>query len=277
MIFPPKWNRKRPGLLIPVFFLCMLHLKGQSVAADCSALALGGTFVSRSGTSLPQGNQAGLGDVERTTLSIHHVRPFLAGDLGISSLSIQAAMTHGALGASLIHWGIAGLRHTSFWMAYGIRLSSGWLAGVGIHGWSKSTGEQLLHHPGFSFAAGVQWKVHDRFRWGSHLAHAAGWQSGGPGHHALPLKLAMGGSLLVVQGITFHLEVVFISGNTFGWRSGMEWDSERGFLMQFGLRPDPLTVSWGCSFIHQNWILQAAVAFGQETGVTPSTALTRAW
>lgn len=277
MIFPLMWKLKRPGSLIPVFFLSLFPLFGQSGGAECSVTALGGTFVTRPGPCLAMHNQAGLGAVTDRSLSIQHARPFLAGDLGISSLSFQCNMPHGALGVALINTGISGFSHTSVWIAYGMTIAEKWTAGVGIHGWTNSIRESWLHHPGFSFALGIQWRILEKIRWGIHLSHPLGWQSGLPGKHALPMKIAMGTGLLLGYGTTLYLETHTMTGKALQWRAGLEWEVRRGTRLQFGLHPGPITVSGGLIFQHHDWYMQTAFAFGLETGGSPATALTYVW
>lgn len=277
MIFPLSWRLKRPGSLIPVFFLSLSPLSGQIGGIACSATALGGTFVTRQGFCLAMQNQAGLGAFKDYSLSLHHSRPFLIGDLGISSLSFQYGMSHGALGVTFIHAGISGYSQSSVWIAYGINIAENVTAGVGIHGWTHSISERWFHHPGFSFAAGIQWKIRQKIHWGIHLSHPLGWQSGLPGKHALPMKIAMGFGLLLGNGTILHLETHSTTGRALQWRAGLEWEVRHGLYLQFGLHPGPIAVSGGLTFQHHGWKVQTAFVYGLETGGSPATALTYVW
>ena len=277
MNLPHMWKVLRPGWLIPVFFLCQPEAPGQISGEECGVMALGGTYVTRQGACMAMHNQAGLGDMTNRSLSIQHARPFLIGDLGVSSLSFQWGVLHGALGATLSHAGIRGYSQTSAWFAYGISMTEQWTAGVGLHFWNQSIGENWFRHPGFSFAAGVRWQIHDRIRWGIHVAHPVGWASGLPGKYGLPMTIASGVCLLPGQGISLYLEVVSVTGHALQWRSGLEWELNQQILLQFGCQPAPLTISGGFSCQHHRWILQIAFAYGPENGTSPATGLTYAW
>ncbi|MGW8314152.1 MAG: hypothetical protein ACWGNV_01020 [Bacteroidales bacterium] len=277
MIFPLLWKLQRPGWLIPVFFLYLPGAWGQSVGADCAVTALGGTYLTRQGTSMAMYNQAGLGDVTDRTLSIQHARPFLIGDLGISCLSIQWGTSHGALGATLTHTGIRGFSETSAWLAYGINISSRWTAGLGLHFWNHSISERWFHHPGFSFAMGIRWSIHERVSWGIHIAHPVGWASGPPGKFAVPMSISTGVCLLPGHGTVLYLEVASVTGQALLWKMGLEWELRENIRLQFGWQPSPVILSGGFNFQHHGWNLQTAFAFGLETGVSPATGITYAW
>jgi len=91
MISPPGWMLKRPGILIPVFFLSLVYgpVIGQVQWPGTAAAALGNSYVCRQGYMCTIQNQAGLGFIEQSSISIQHGRPYLLKELGISSISGQ--------------------------------------------------------------------------------------------------------------------------------------------------------------------------------------------
>lgn len=277
MILPLPWRLKRPGWLIPVFFLCLSEIWAQTEQGDCAVTALGGTYLTRQGTSMAMYNQAGLGSVSDRSLSLQHSRPFLAGDLGTSSLSLQWGTPHGGMGTTLTHTGISGYSQTSAWISFGIQLAGRWSAGLGLHFWTHSFSERWFHHPGFSFAAGALWRIHDRIRWGIHIVHPVGWTSGLPGKYALPMTISTGVCLYPGQGTALYLEMASVTGQALKWKMGLEWEIRKNIRLQFGLQPAPFLLSGGISFHYSGWMIQTAFAFGPETGISPATGLTHAW
>jgi hypothetical protein len=70
---------------------------------------MGGSFVCLNGYMCASQNQAGLGFIEYSSLSVQHGRPYWLTELGISSFSGQFSMGNGALGLMLSSMGLKGL------------------------------------------------------------------------------------------------------------------------------------------------------------------------
>jgi hypothetical protein len=222
-------------------------------------------------------NQAGLGEFGEKSLSLQHSRPGICPDLGISLISVQLATSHGAIGATLSHYGIEGLGFTSIWIAYGLQVQERWTAGLGIHFWNSSIPEKWIHHPGFSFAAGISAKINEMVTLAAHVAHPAGWYSKGsqPGHH--PMTITVGGSWTMAPETDQYLELECCSGRPVRWKTGMEWRAKRGIGLQIGIHSQPFTVSCGTSLDLRNWNIQTAFTICPDAGHTPYTALTYEW
>lgn len=277
MNFPPSWNLKRPGKTIPVFFLCLAPAFGQTMEGECSTAALGNTFLIRSGYCLPAQNQAGLGRFDGNSVSLQHSRPALCPDLGISSISLQIVTSHGALGTMVSHYGIRGLGFTSAWLAYGIALRKGWSAGVGIHFWHATLREKWIHHPCFSFAAGIQAVISDQLTLGAHISHPAGWYSSLSQTASHPMMITVGGAWRIFPMIYNFWELEFITGNRVRWKLGIEWKERRELGLQIGVHNQPFTVSGGISVTLKKWNIQSAFTYMLEQGSTPFTALSYEW
>ena len=154
MKLPLKWNLKRPGLLIPVFFLSMSPVSGQLSWRDSFVSAAGGCYVSRTGITSSRNNQAGLGWINQHSITTQHAQPYFLGELGIASLSMQVPVKQGGFGVTFSTFGLRGLRETSSWISYGMKLFPDIAAGIGIHLWNTSIRDDLVHHPGGKLCAG---------------------------------------------------------------------------------------------------------------------------
>lgn len=277
MIHPLRWIIQRPGLLIPVFFLCLVQARGQYDGKECTVISLGNTFLTRKGYCMARHNQAGLGCFSGRSLSLQHSRPGLCRDIGISSVSLQISTLHGGLGGTVTHYGISGLGYSSAWIAYGIEMYPGWSAGLGIHLWTTSIREKWFCHPGFSFAVGFQAQFSEKLSLAAHVAHPAGWVSSGPQTRATPMTIAFGGSWMPIPLATWYWELEFSAGYPVRWKLGLEWMDILGTRLQVGLHSQPFTVTGGIMVRSHRWNIQIAYAFRYDSGSTPSTALTYEW
>ena len=274
---PQMWNLKRPGIVLPVFFLSLIPLIGQISWQEASVASLGNTFVTRSGYCNARHNQAGLGWIDISTITLQHSRPFTLNELGISILSAQILAGEGAFGATLSSFGISGLRETSAWISYGMKLQHGITAGLGIHFWSSTIPNQMFFHTGFSFAIGIQAKINDQFVIGAHVNHPIGWYADIPGPENDPMVISMGGSYTFFQTITYYSNFKFHSKTQIQSCHGIKLQFKERVDLLMGMHNQPISISGGVSTIFPNWRLIIAFEYIMESGSIPSSSFTYVW
>ncbi|MEN8229924.1 MAG: hypothetical protein ABFS38_17320 [Bacteroidota bacterium] len=277
MISPQKWILKRPGIVIPVFFLSLTPVSGQIQWKEAAVAALGNSFVTRPGLCNASHNQAGLGWIDRNSLSLQHSRPFILKELGISSLCAQIHAGEGTFGTTLSTYGITGLRETSAWISYGMKLHPGITAGLGIHFWCSTIPEQLLYHIGFSFAAGIQAKVNDQLFIGAHVLHPAGWNAITPGMRLDRMVISAGFSYTFFQTVSYYSDLRILSENHIQSCHGIELKLSERIEFLLGMHNHPFSISWGVAFLLDNWTLHAAFEYLIDSGSTPFSSITYAW
>ncbi len=277
MIFPNYWNLKRPGMLIPVFFLSLLPARGQYSWKESSVASLGNTFVTRPGFACANHNQAGLAWLEQNTISLQHARPFTMKELGISSIAAQVATAGGTLGAAVGTFGITGLRQTDLWISYGMKLHREVSAGAGIHCWSFSSAKEALFNPGISLALGIQAMLSNRFRIGAHVFHPVGWSTGPNSARKSQMILSTGFSWDFIQGGTYYQDLRFTSGPSLQTCHGLEITFKQRFEILFGMHNHPFSVSGGITLFLASWTLQVAFEMMTDSGGSPYSSFTYGW
>ncbi len=271
--------RKRPGLLIPVFFLYLFHgtVSCQDQSPGTASAALGGSSVCLRGHWCAGQNQAGLGNIEQSSVTIQHSMPYLLKELGISSLAGQFTFQRGALGAEIETIGLKGFRQSSLWISYGLRLHPHISAGLGIHFWNATLTEQLIYAPGISFALGLQIRINEKWELGGQLVHPAGWssQTGSSFHQQSSIASGFSYSFFRASRILFDLRIN--PGHSINLCGGMEWVLNKQINLRVGLCKQPFTYSWGISLKFAKWIAEFSFLYRADTGLSPLTSLTHAW
>ncbi len=277
MVFPQLWMIKGPGFLLPVFFLSLFlgRLNGQIAGQEASVAALGGAFVSRSGYSSAIQNQAGLAWVDDHSVSLNHSRPYL--ELGISSIGLQVNTEKGALGTFFSSYGIPGLRQSSFWVSYGMTLTSVLSVGLGMHFWTYSLPEKMIHHPGISLALGLQARINDQWILGVHVLHPRVWENTVNDLSNLAMTISAGCSYSFFKTATIYAELHMAPGKRIQWASGIEWTIRRAIGFMLGIHSQPFTWSAGFTLVHKNYEMQIAFQYVTDTGTIPSTSIHYAW
>lgn len=279
MIFPLGWMLKRPGLLIPVFFLFQIpaNVSGQTSWPETSSAALGGAYLTRSSSSCAGLNQACLGTREQHSLTLQHSRPYLLKELGQSSLTGQFITGNGAIGLQLSTQGIKGLRQSSLWFSYGLKLHPDVAAGMGIHFWNTSMAEQILYASGLSFALGIRIRIHQQWMLGAHVRHPLSWSSLTLPSASPGMILACGFSYTFMKSSTIYSEIHISPGIGIILAEGIEWHPGKRISLSFGFSDKPFTFSWGISLLHPNWNILFAFQYRTDSGVVPFTSLSHAW
>ena len=279
MISPPGWMLKRPGIIIPVFFLSLIHEPAASQVQwpGTASAALGGCHVCLQDYTCTSQNQAGLGFIEQSSVSIQHGRPYLLKELGISSLSGQFISGRGALGFTLSTLGLKGFRQSSLWLAYGLRLHSNISAGAGLHFWNSTISEQFIYAPGLSFALGLQIKLQKQWQLAARLFHPLAWSSQTDLSQEQLMSIETGLSYSFFKVAKIYSELHIKPGAYFMLCSGVEWILKQHTILRTGICSRPFTFSWGISLNFTRWIADFSFQYRADTGLSPYTSLTHAW
>jgi hypothetical protein len=222
-------------------------------------------------------NQAGLGFIDQSSISLQHSMPYLLKELGISSLAGQFTFPRGALGIVLSTQGLRGFRQNSIWLSYGLRLHPNISAGLGIHLWNTTLTEQLIYAPGISFALGIQIRVNKQWELGARLFHPAGWSARTElsGQELMSIESGFSYSFFRTSRILFDLHIN--PGYSIILSSGMEWILNKQINLRVGICNRPFTYSWGISLKFTKWIAEFSFQYRTDTGLSPRTSLTHAW
>ena len=274
---PRKWNLMRPGFLIPVFFLSCCPGSGQIPWQESLVSAAGGCFASRPGLTDGRYNQAGLGWIEHHSLSAQHAQPFIIGELGIASLSVQVPAGTGGLGATLSSFGITGLRQTSAWISYGLKLHPDLSAGLGLHFWNSTTRDHVLFHFGASFALGIQFRVNESLFLGAHVMHPVVWPHRNPGTGHRMMMISTGLSYGFFKTATYHSDLHILPEGCLQWSHGLEVYLTESVMILLGMHNRPYSISGGVSVKCKRWSVTIATTYRFDTGTTPSSSLSYAW
>jgi hypothetical protein len=279
MISPSGLMLKRPGICIPVFFLSLLHttVSGQVQWPEAASAALGNSFVCLEGFMCPSQNQAGLGFIEHSSLSLQHGRPYLLKELGITSMAAQFCTGRGAMGLTLSSMGIKGFRQSSLWLSYGLRLHPDISAGAGLHFWSPSLDEQLFYAPGIGVSLGLQIRIREKWKLGMRIFHPAAWSfsSSPASKESMSIESGFAYSFFRVARVYAELHIrpqapIILCG-------GAEWILNQQIRMRTGICSGPFTFSWGILLKFKRCITEFSFQYRTDTGLSPLTALSYEW
>ena len=276
MTLPLRWNWKRPGQLIPVFFLSLLSAPAQTVWQTAPISGIGGCYTCLTGSSCPMYNQAGLGWDNPGSLSFHHVAPFSLNQIGISGIGWQVESERGKIGTSIITHGLRGLRKSDLWFSFGTSLSPRITAGTGIHLWTSSVPGRAFYHPGFSCALGLQVRVTPQLIFGVHVLHPIHWSSQESGGIFVTQSLSSGMKYTFFNTATTYTEFQANPQRGLSIHQGLELFLPGGLKILAGFHTRPYTFSGGFSLHWKKWDIHITGRYVLSTGITPAISLTYA-
>jgi len=273
MIPPCRWDMKRPGMIILVFFLSFCSVSGQFHASEASVTATGESYATRAGFSAVMLNQAGLGEIHQPSVSLHHQQPFVTGEVAVTSLVLQLPVFRGAFGFNFSSCGIKGLHYSAAWISYGLDLHPDLSVGTGMHFHIASIPGQPFHRWGVSCALGIQLRINEELMLGAHVMHPAGWISPGMGVRMKEMMITTGFSYTFFQTATFfgdlHIRSKEFMQTCFGIETGIT--DEVSFYL--GMHNAPLSLACGVEVLHQSWSIQIASQYILDTGNIPHASL----
>jgi len=270
---PSWWYLKRPGMLIPVFFLSLISAQGQFHAGEASVAAAGESFATRSGFSSAMLNQAGLARIRRPAVALHHQQPFLTGEVSVSSLVFQLPVSPGAFGFNYSSWGIRGLRHSAAWISYGLDLRPDLSVGMGMHFHFSSIPGEPFHCWGASCALGIQFMVNDDLSLGAHVMHPAGWSNAMTDGRIQEMMITTGISYSFFQKAIFYADLHIRSGDFLQTGFGLETGITDHVRLCLGMHNVPLSLACGVEVQHHSWSIQIASQYVIDHGSIPHASL----
>jgi len=255
-----KWPFKRPGSLIPVFFLCFFQMiNGQLTAPGVESEGLAGCSTMLKGSASIAGNQAGLGWNNEKSLLAEYTMPLMMKEMGIAGLSLSLPLYHGNAGVKMISGGIPGYRDQSLWLSYGLRTGENFTLGAGLFYNLISIRSKLNHQFRVSFAGGVQVKITEDLLLAGHILYPFQYNSSRSEHGGLKASISLGGYYAFYAANRLFAECRFTESGIPVLHAGIESTIGKVVKVRGGYKTKPASFSFGCGFrIHRIRILFAS-------------------
>jgi hypothetical protein len=257
--------------------LSILQASGQVEAMDAVTSSTGSCFVCLEGLNPAAYNQASLGNINRTQVSICHARPYMLGELGISTLSGYLPVGNTGLGGSFTAAGIPGFSHHSLWFGCGTRISPKITGGVGIHLWNHGIEGHPFFHTGAGCALGIVMQASERLSLGFHVRDPVSWSDLIPAAHFRMMEISAGFSWKILNTAFFYSELHLAADESVQWRNGISLRTGKSLVFMLGFRSAPFTLTTGLSLEYRNWTLSISMTCCFDTGATPISSLSYGW
>lgn len=270
-----RWALRRPGLMIPVFFLSFsAGMSGQTVRMDAGASVPGGICTVEQYIPGSPVNPALLGKIKARQFSLGHARPFVLKDLGITTVSLEHQAFPGTMQWKLSGYGIKGFRQNIISMGFGMMLTENLAAGIDFRFFNVSAEGRMFYLWALAPGAGLNLRILPGLTIGILLENPVSvnnYTRYGPG---MPAELSLGMSGKIYNNTTLYAEITGSTSSPPVLRLGMDILTRPTAVIRAGYQSRIHTFSLGTGLRFGQLHINLAFSWSTLPGITPSTFIT---
>jgi len=268
---------KRPGWLIPVFFLSQFQLVAQELSfRDTETWALGGCYSCSPGMVPAMRNPATLPDMEYRSVFLNHGRLAACRELGITTIGLQLPAGQAGLGLCFSHLGIPGMQSNELKISCGLPLGKLLSAGLGIQFINTGISGEAFFSQGAGCSLGLRLKLTDHLELGSHFVLPRLWIKRSS-ELPSPLILTSGLCYSFFSTARLFLEVRSASLKAMQVGAGLEIELKNKVLLLLGIHHQPFGLAMGVRFRLVGFGIVLSSLYRPDTGIHPSSLLAYEW
>lgn len=234
--------------------------------------ALGQTGISLNSPWSGMQNQAALAWQNNYWVGIHHENRYLVKELGLSAIAGIIPTNSGNFGINVSHFGYNQFSITRAGVAYGMKLSEKFSAGVGLNIHHMQIAGDYSNKNAYTVEGGLLYMPIEKLTIGAYIFNPT--HSSLDEQQSLPSLLGLGITYLPSNKLTLVLQVDDDTENKPAIRGGVEYKALNNFSVRLGYssgNPEGLTGGFG-------WLIkgiQADLSFGYHRilGYTPQLSI----
>jgi hypothetical protein len=261
-------------------FLCFIFLvsnyaysAGNHIIIGGRAAALGTTSVTECDEWSVFNNQAGLAWCKRFSAGIYFENRYLLKDLSLKALAITLPAGRGAFGVSIRHFGFALYSEMNTGIAYGMRLTKRFSAGVQVDYLRLHAADGFKDINVFSCEIGLQFRADEHLWLGLHIANPIPVKFSSLTQERLPAILRFGLSWRITDGLHSDLEVEKDLIHKPVLKAGIEYRPAKSLFIRMGLLSNPTTFTFGFGLEFGNLQFDLASSYHLVLGYSPQASL----
>ena len=261
-------------------FLCCLLIfstfivKGQTQNHGAVSNAMGGVFTTSTDFWSSISNQAGLAFAEQPTVGIGYDNEFLIKELATKYAGFMMPVNKsGALGLNVSQFGFQLLSQTKIGLAYGMKFSENFSAGVQLDYFHLKLGDVYGSTGAFTFETGAMYKLNTKWILGAHLFNPVMAKLADYNDERMTTIISAGVSYLVSDQVQFAAEVEKTIENKPSVKLGIDYDIRKFLNLRIGAATKPTRLSFGFGLNFGNFQLDLAGSYHERLGFSPSTGI----
>lgn len=262
--------------ILTLFILFSIAVNARSTIRPTGGkpAGMGNAFVSQYDVFSVYHNQAGLANIDRTSISFFYENQFLVPELSLRSGLITFPAASGAFAVQYHAFGPAQWSESNASVAYSRFLSKKLSAGLQLNYYGSRLPEIAKTISTVSFELGAIYQITDNTYLGAHIANPYSPPMKTMVYEeSIPWRFSLGGHTNFTETFTLSYEVEAIKSYLPTLQIGAQWEAVPDFFIRAGYNAVPSQVHAGFGYSSRFFTIDTAFNYHQYLGVTPSVSL----
>lgn len=265
-----------PYILLIFFISSSAIVFGRSniLPSGSRATGMGNAFVSQYDVFSVYHNQAGLANIDRTSISFFYENKFLVPEMSTRSGVITFPAGSGSFAVQYNSFGPSEWSESNTGIAYSRFLSEKLSAGIQLNHFGTRLPELNTTISTVSFEVGAIYQLNDKTFLGAHVANPYAPSMKTLAYsETIPWRISLGGHTNFSDAFTFSYELEAIKDYVPTLQLGAQWKAVDNFFVRGGFNTSPSRFFAGFGYVSNYLIIDTAFSYHQYLGYTPSVSL----
>ncbi len=264
--------------LLAVLILPFIALAGFSRSnifpTGAKAKGMGDAFVSQFDVFSVYNNQAGLADINRSSVAFFYENPFLVQELSLRAGVFAFTTGTGNFAIHLNSFGPALWSESNAGLAFAKHLSKKLSAGIELSYFGTKLPETGRTLSSFSFELGAIYQLNDKTYLGAHFANLYSTPIKTLAYEEqIPWQIDLGGHTQFTDQFLLSYEIGLEKEAVPQLKVGAQWEAANNFFIRGGLNTSPSRVFLGLGYHASFFEIETAFSYHRIMGYTPSVSL----
>ncbi|MFA9389475.1 MAG: hypothetical protein ACERKD_06690 [Prolixibacteraceae bacterium] len=261
-------------LLLLIVTPCVVVGRSNIFPTGSRAAGMGNAFVSQYDVFSVYHNQAGLANLDRTSVSFFYENKFLVKEMSVRAGILTFHTGSGNFAVQYNSFGPQEWRESNTGIAYSRYLGEKLSAGLQLNHFSTRLPEINRSISTFSFELGAIYQVSSSTYLGAHLANPYAPKLTTLSYNeTIPWRFTLGGHTNFTKEFTLAYEIESVKAQFPILQLGAQWEAAENVFLRGGFNTGPARIFAGFGYVSNFFTVDAAFSYHQFLGYTPSVSL----
>ena len=264
----------RDTLFVALLFAVFIVDVHAQNAPGARASGMGGAYLVMHDVWSAVHNQAGIVYSESAQAGVFYENRFGLKELSDKGLVASMPFRNSAFAISYRSFGYSGYSLSRAGLAYAMKLSDKFSAGIQINYLTTRLGENYGTNSGISAEAGFLYKMNEKISLAAHLYNPNRTKLSDYNDERIPSKMRFGAGYRFSEKVILTGEVQKPSDNKATVRAGIEYLPVKNLSLRAGFASDPAQYAFGFGYRINAFQIDAATGYHLVLGFTPQISIT---
>jgi hypothetical protein len=260
--------------LLPFLVLiCFSQNLSSQEINGARAAALNGTAVTLDDVWGNFHNQAGLASVESFSAGAFFQNRFSVNELSDRGVALATPLGAGTIGLALRSFGYSAFSDNRVGLAYALRLTKQFSAGVQLNYHSLRIAEGFGSQNAVSIEVGTRYAMNEKLILAAHIANPNRAKLASFNDERRPTTLRAGVTYVFSEKVALLSEFRLVSDQRVSVRGGVEYNATEQFALRIGAGTFPNSMAFGLGYAFKQWRADFASSWHSTLGFSPQVSL----